>query len=191
MSAIADNHRRRADDFEATIAGTPPDRWASPSPCEHWLARDIVAHVVEYTAYVLHGGEQTPTSPAPPGFDPLAAFRASRADMQRVLDDPAIPPERAEELDTSVSLDLPQHRWDLAMATGQDATMDAGDLNTLWTAVSPQPPEWWEFMRTPGRFGPGIVVYGPEVPVPTDAPLQDRLLGLLGRDPAWAPRGVR
>ena len=40
-------------------------------------------------------------------------------------------------------------------------------------------------MRIPGAYGPGIVVFGPEVKVPEDAPLQDRLLGLLGRDPAW------
>ena len=38
-------------------------------------------------------------------------------------------------------------------------------------------------MRIPDAFGPGIVVFGPEVPVPDDAPLQDRLLGLMGRDP--------
>ena len=29
-------------------------------------------------------------------------------------------------------------------------------------------------------------VYGPEVPVPADAPTLDRVLGLTGRDPAWA-----
>ena len=42
-------------------------------------------------------------------------------------------------------------------------------------------------MRTPGAFGPGIVVFGPEVPVPADAPLQDRLLGFIGRDPYLRP----
>jgi uncharacterized protein (TIGR03086 family) len=187
MSEIADNYRRRADDFEATIVATPPDRWASPTPCAHWLARDVVAHVVEYTASVLHGGHARPTRPAPPGFDPLTAFRASRAEVQRALDDPATAPKLVEQIDRAVSLDLPQHRWDLAKATGQDATMNASDLNTLWVALSRQPHHWWEFMRTPGKFGPGIEVYGPEVSVPAVAPLQDRLLGLLGRDPHWTP----
>jgi len=42
-----------------------------------------------------------------------------------------------------------------------------------------------ERLRTPGAFGPGIVVYGPLVEVPDDAPVADRLLGLLGRDPYW------
>ncbi len=44
-----------------------------------------------------------------------------------------------------------------------------------------------EKYRTPGAFGPGVEVYRPEVKVPQDAPLQDRLLGLIGRDPNWTP----
>ena len=29
--------------------------------------------------------------------------------------------------------------------------------------------------------------FGPEVPVPPDAPAYDRLAGWFGRDPGWAP----
>jgi hypothetical protein len=29
-------------------------------------------------------------------------------------------------------------------------------------------------------------MYGPEIAVPVDAPTLDRILGLTGRDPAWA-----
>ena len=29
--------------------------------------------------------------------------------------------------------------------------------------------------------------YGPQVPVADDAPVQDRLIGFIGRDPAWRP----
>jgi len=31
-------------------------------------------------------------------------------------------------------------------------------------------------------------MFGPPVSVPDDAPVQDRLLGFFGRDPAWEPR---
>jgi hypothetical protein len=30
-------------------------------------------------------------------------------------------------------------------------------------------------------------VFGPVVPVPDDAPLLDRVIGLSGRDPGWKP----
>jgi hypothetical protein len=43
----------------------------------------------------------------------------------------------------------------------------------VWDEVSPHAEEW----RTIG-------VYPAAVPVPDDAPLLDRLLGLTGRDPA-------
>jgi hypothetical protein len=29
--------------------------------------------------------------------------------------------------------------------------------------------------------------YGARVPVAADAPVQDRLIGFIGRDPAWSP----
>jgi uncharacterized protein (TIGR03086 family) len=187
MSEIADRYRRRADAFEATIVGTSSDRWASPSPCERWVARDVVAHVVEMHGIVLRAGAAEPTGKATAAFDPLAAFREARADAERALDDPDTAPALAQEIDEVVSLDLPQHGWDLATATGQEATMDPRDLDELWAVLSPQGPEWWAFMREPGSFGPGIEVYGPEVAISADAPLQDRLLGLLGRNPAWVP----
>ncbi|WP_302060791.1 hypothetical protein [Streptomyces sp. A3M-1-3] len=40
-----------------------------------------------------------------------------------------------------------------------------------------------DMMRTPDAFGPGVKVFGPEVVVPENAPPQDRLLGMTGRDP--------
>ncbi len=37
-----------------------------------------------------------------------------------------------------------------------------------------------EVLRSSGQ-------YGAPVPVPADAPVVDRLMGFIGRDPAWAP----
>ena len=61
---------------------------------------------------------------------------------------------------------------DLSRFIGADATMPAALVQGLWDELSPQAEEW-------RRMG----VYGPRVEVPDDAPLQDRLLGLTGRQP--------
>jgi uncharacterized protein (TIGR03086 family) len=180
MSELADTYRRRADAFAALIAATPADRWSSPSPCEGWLARDVVAHVVDYSAQVL--GEKAGV-PDPPFFadhdDPAAAFRATREVMERVLDDPDTPRKVASHLHWSLSFDLPQHGWDLAVATGQDPTMDPQEVDILWDSLNGAKDNW-NWQRASGW-------YGTPVPIPEAADLQDRVLGLLGRDPRWSP----
>lgn len=180
MSDIASTYRRRADAFEALIKATPADRWSSPSPCAGWSARDVVAHVVDFAAKVLR---ETAGVSDPPEFDdfddPEAAFRSTRAAVQRVLDDADTTPKVAGYLEGSLSFDLPQHGWDLAVATGQDPTMDSAEVEYLWTSLSAAQGVW-DWQRSMGW-------YGPPVPVPDDAPLQDRVLGRLGRDPRWTP----
>ncbi len=179
MTDLAATYRRRADAFEALIDGTPPERWTSASPCDGWQACDVVAHVVGYSARVLRDkGFADP--PRFADFDaPLAAFRATRQVLEGILDDPTTPPKAASFLHWALSFDLPQHGWDLAVATGQDATMDPDEVELLWGSLNGDPANW-EWQRANGW-------YGPPVPVRDDAPLQDRVLGLLGRDPrAWS-----
>ncbi len=177
---MAATYRRRANAFEALVVGTPRERWSSPSPCAGWSARDVVAHVVDFSATVL--GERAGVTDAPEFTDfadPAAAFRSTRAAVQRVLDDPDTPARVAGYLEGSLSFDLPQHGWDLAVATGQDATMDPDEVDYLWTSLT-EASRVWDWQRANGW-------YGPAVPVPEDAPLQDRVLGMLGRDPRWTP----
>ena len=111
--------------------------------------------------------------------DPLAAFRATRAAVERTLDDPQTPAKVATHLVWSLSFDLPQHGWDLAKATGQVAAIDPDEVELLWGSLNGAPANW-EWQRANGW-------YGAPLPVPADAPLQDRVLGLLGRDPTWEP----
>ena len=193
--SIAGRYRRRADAFERLVAAVRPDQWENPSPCAAWTARDVVGHIVDMHGVMLRPLDRS-LSPAPAlADDPLAAFKAARADVQALLDDPAqadmeidAPMGRmtlAQHVDQVPSTDMVLHGWDLARATGQDDTIAPADVEALWAGMSALPAELMEQLRTPGAFGPGVEVFGPEVTVPEDAPLQDRLLGMIGRDPAW------
>ena len=61
---------------------------------------------------------------------------------------------------------------DIARVIGVDATLPAELVQGIWDEISPHAEEWR-----------AIGVFGPAIPVPEDAPLQDRLLGLTGRNP--------
>lgn len=193
MRGIKGRYKKHADQFEQKVAAVTADQWENASPCEDWTALDVVDHVV-----MMHGAMLAPLgmslSPAPSvDEDPLAAFRSARADVEAVLNDPklagALTHSPAGDLtaeahiDRVISDDMVLHGWDLARATGQDDTMDPEDVERLWATTNTVPAEMMEKMRTPGAFGPGIVVYGPEVKVPDDAPLQHKLLGAIGRTP--------
>ena len=68
------------------------------------------------------------------------------------------------------------HGWDVARAAGAAYEVPEELGRAVLTAV--------EGMAQMGRDGGW---YGPEVPVPDDAPAFDRALGLAGRDPGWTP----
>ncbi len=75
-----------------------------------------------------------------------------------------------------VALDeLVIHGWDLARATGQPAGYDGPELEAVHGMV--------QQFRSSGVDG----LFGPPVPVPEDAPLLHRIVGLAGRDPSWEP----
>lgn len=182
---VAARYRRRAEIFEGKVAAVLAEQWGNPSPCTEWRARDVVRHIVEMHGVMLRPlGRQLSAAP-PVDDDPLAAFRAARADVEGVLADPALATADApgpwgtmsveQSIDAVVSLDMVLHGWDLAKATGQDPTIDPDEVARAWASPAPVDEA---VLRSPG-------VLGPIVPVPTDAPLQDRFLGYLGRDPHW------
>ena len=175
--------------FERLVSGVAEDDWAAPSPCDDWDARGVVAHVIDMLGVLMRPLDRTLT-PVDQG-DPLSAFRSARADVEPLLSDPELACQVVtspagtmafEQLGDVFGGDLVWHGWDLAMATGQDATIDPVEVTAGLQMAENMAPEMYE----PEAFGPGVVVFGPRVAVPNDAPAQDRLLGLLGRDPHWS-----
>jgi len=194
---VTARYHRRADRFEALVVAVDGARWDDPSPCAEWRARDVVGHIVDMHAAMLRPAGRD-LSPAPSADDdPVAAFRAARADVTTVLADAALATSMCEtpmgrmplrdHIDGVVSVDLVLHGWDLARAAGLDGTIDPDEVERMWPTIQHIPDE----MRIPGHFGPGVVVFGPEVPVPDDASKQDQLLGKIGRDPAWVASARR
>jgi uncharacterized protein (TIGR03086 family) len=182
MNDVADRYRTLADAFERRVRAVDPDRWSSQSPCEKWTARELVGHVVGVHGMML-GWIGRGLSPAPGvDEDPLAAFQSARNDMQTVLDDPELARSEYDGMlgrtnisatvDRFLGFDLVVHGWDLARATRQDERLDPGEVERIWTDVH----ELGDNIRQKG-------VCAEAVEIGDYAPLQDRLLAYLGRDP--------
>ncbi len=77
-------------------------------------------------------------------------------------------------VDMIVINDVLIHTWDLARATGQDETLDAGEVARMTGGGFLEMPD--EVLRGSGQFGP-------RVDVPADADPQTKLLAFSGRRP--------
>lgn len=184
----ADEHRRIAARFSDLVQGTPPNRWNAPSPVKEWRARDVVGHLVSWFPGFLKGGTGIEIEQGPPASeDPVKAWQVQRDAVQALLDDPATDGRvfrsprmgetpLAQAIDRFYTADVFMHSWDLAVATGQDTSLDPEKCAQLLEGLK----EHEELIRSSDQ-------YGEEVPVPEDADVQTRLLGFIGRDPSWQP----
>jgi uncharacterized protein (TIGR03086 family) len=182
----AARHRQVAAAFTARADAVTD--WDAPAPVEGWVARDVVRHLVEWLPALLGPGAGVVLPAVPPvDDDPAASWRAHAAAVQALLDDPAtgtgvlrnphigeVP--LPEAVDRFYTTDVFLHTWDLARATGQDDRLDPGHCAELLAGMEPLD----AMLRDSGQ-------YGPRVDVPAQAPVQDRLIGFLGRDPSWHP----
>jgi uncharacterized protein (TIGR03086 family) len=182
---VLDGFVRALDGFEAVLAGVAPDHWDAPSPCAGWRAADVAGHVIgdlrAVEAYATGRDEaHSATDPGPAaGNDPLAAWRAARADMMAALDPAALARPVPQPWGGPVPLgaflerypmEFLVHTWDLAQATGQPAALDP-DL--VRDALEPAR----EFAPTARGFG----LIGPECAVAGNADDLTRLLAIFGR----------
>ena len=184
MNGIAERISRLSDRFESLIANVEPGDWANQSPCEEWMARDVVRHVVDVHQMMLRPLDRS-LSPAPSvDDDPRGAFRAARADVAAVLEDPTLAMTEydgqfgrsvvGETIDGFLGFDLVVHGWDLAKATGQAMTIEPNEIARIRAQVD----GLGDALRSPG-------VCKQPIEIPDDASDEDKLLAVLGRDPRW------
>jgi uncharacterized protein (TIGR03086 family) len=184
MSEPADRYRRVAADFTRVAAAVSSDAWDAPVPCDGWVARDIVTHMVEWFPGVILEPAGVKVRPGPSAHDdPVGAWTALDSVIRDALDDPEVaarvmqsptgPMSFEQALDTFATGDVLVHTWDLARATGQDDTLDAEAVHTQWVGFQHFPEE---LLRNSGH-------YGPRVEVPDDADEQTKLIAYTGRQP--------
>jgi uncharacterized protein (TIGR03086 family) len=182
MNDAAREHRLVAGRFSEVVRGVAPGDWDRPAPCEGWVARDVVGHLVEWLPGLLRSGAgiELPVGP-PVAEDPVAAWTVLRDGVQELLDDPATPTKvltnphfGSVPLDEAIARfytgDVFLHTWDLARATGQDERLDPGRCATMLEGMLPMD----DVLRGSGQFGP-------RVEVAPDADVQTRLLAFIGR----------
>jgi uncharacterized protein (TIGR03086 family) len=181
-AAAAARYDRIAAAFTDRVRAVPDDAWDRPAPCEGWVARDVVRHLVEWIPAFF--GDRWPLKFAGPPVDedPVAAWAALDVALRDALDDPSVagseqdtPMGRstfAATLDMIATTDVFLHTWDLARATGGDEHLDPDEVHRLLVGMEPMD----EVLRSSGH-------YGPRTPVPADADEQTRLLAFIGRVP--------
>ncbi|MBF6546010.1 TIGR03086 family metal-binding protein [Nocardia brasiliensis] len=178
--------------LDAVINGITDDQLAAATPCTDTTVRDLLAHVVDLTEAFRQaatkeavGGSVAPVI-APENALP-ADWRALISAQLKALVGAWREPgawdgiteaggvSEAAPVMAMIALDeLVVHGWDLAKATGQPFDATATDLATLLDLLSETPAE-----GTPGLFGPVL-------PVPTEASALDRVLALTGRSANWS-----
>lgn len=165
--------------------------WSAPTPDTEWTVTDLVRHVVDeqrWVAPILSGRTlaQAEAVLEPIGDDLVAEWSRYARDATDAW--ATTPPTTEVHLSygTVPCLDylrqqvgdIAVHTWDLARAIGADEHLDPDLVDAVWADLEPQR----DLLRASGLFAD-------PVPLPTDAPMQDRLIALTGRDPR--PRDPR
>jgi uncharacterized protein (TIGR03086 family) len=174
------------------VKATPASQLDAPTPCGGWDVRALLNHVIG-TLWLAEGllSDQAPRYPMAPGGlppadlageDPAAAYaEAAAAALAASAAGDALTRVHVTPLGEMpgpalagfTTLDIVVHGWDLAVATGQAADLD-GRLAAHVLAFAEQT------LATPESRASRI---GPAVAVAADAPVTQRLVAYLGRQP--------
>lgn len=179
------------------VRGVPDEALGNPTPCDIPLGA-LVDHVRTLTlAFTAAARRDFSTLTGPPPEPDAANLGADwRERIPRSLEVLAAAwsePEAWTGMTKAGGLDLPGelagvialdeivvHGWDIARSTGQPYDVAPDLLEAVHGFVAP--------LANPNSPMPREGLFGPPVPVPADAPMLDRVIGLTGRDPAWWPR---
>ena len=181
-------HRRTVEAWQQRLDAVGPKQWACPTPCVEWDVRALTNHVIGeewWTRPLLQGmtiaevgdrfdGDLLGSDPARVGRDASAEAAAAVDELLAGIAQVHLSygEEDAGEYVRQLSADHLVHGWDLAVATGQDATLDPA----LLTEVASWFADREELYRSAGVTGPRAAGGGDP---------QSDLLAAFGRLPEW------
>ena len=168
------------------LAGVRQDSLELPTPCTEWNVLALINHNLAVQRFVDE--MLSKAAPAMPGQADLtaalpqegaeAALRAiagsivsklNSMGLEEIVESPFGPRGGGEFLMFPMA-DLFIHKWDLAKATDQNASLDGQLAEVCFEIITPMAPAG----RENGAFAP-------EVEVAANASIQERLLALSGR----------
>ncbi len=181
----------------ALLDGVADDALDRPTPCPEYRLGDLVEHVgglsLAFAAAARKATDDLASQQGPSG-DASRLGDDWRTRISRDLDDLAVAwrdPSAWTGMTQAGGIELPGeqagivaldelvlHGWDVARASGQPYDPDPALLEIVHDFVAQ--------FSGPGMDEQREGLFGPEVEVPADAPLLDRVLGLAGRDPGWS-----
>jgi uncharacterized protein (TIGR03086 family) len=187
MTGPADQLALALDLTGQLVDGVHADQWDDPTPCDEWMVRNLVRHMVvgnQLFAAVLSGTPLaeagTTALAAPPPADLAGAFRESAerllaafgqpGALERVVTIPVgtMPGSGAARIRM---VEMLVHGWDLAEATGQATAFPEALAEQALAFTRPQLE----------ALPPGRSPFSPPRPVADDAPAILRLVACLGR----------
>jgi uncharacterized protein (TIGR03086 family) len=172
------------DGCEGVLRRVRDDRWDSPSPCEGWSGRDVADHLITEIRWgadlIVGDGRSVSALVASESDDddPLVAWQSAHRRLEDVctpeaLDRRVVWPFGQQSVDRGLglfSLEVLVHTWDIARAADLEVTLDPGLVHDHYVRLQ----RVGHLLRGPG-------MYGPELPAPSHAGEQDRLMAFLGR----------
>jgi uncharacterized protein (TIGR03086 family) len=172
----------RASAWTLTKVSGAAGQLDAPTNCEPWDVRTLLNHMLQIQRFFvgLARGEDVTLSlsEGPPDVlsdDPYSDFDRARDETIRTYGQPGVIEKTGTDLG-NVFGDQLMHGWDLAISTGQDATMPQGLPEAAYALIHGS---WADEQRS------GVLK--PEVPVGPDATPQEKVLAYSGRDPSRRP----
>lgn len=186
MTDVAQLHRRALDETRSVVARIDRAQWADATPCDGWDVQALLNHLVSGNLWAAELGSghtieevgdrldgDVLRNDAVAAYDASAKAAAATFEAAGALDAPcavSYGPIPGSVYAGHRFIDVLIHGWDLATATGQDATLDPELVDAAYRLLQDQA----DMVRASGMFGEDILM-------PADVGPQTQLLAFIGR----------